>query len=91
MWNIGQYILNTMSNTYIMDTNFDINSARDYLTNFKNCLFKSKKYLLMYLILILFASLAMLKPSNYANPKFELVMICVVVIFGIIFLGLLFK
>ncbi|MER2013694.1 MAG: hypothetical protein ABS871_03535, partial [Methanobrevibacter sp.] len=33
----------------------------------------------------------MLKPSNYANPKFELVMICVVVIFGIIFLGLLFK
>ena len=45
----------------------------------------------MYLILVLFVSLALFKPSNYANPQFELVMICVVVILGIIFLGLLFK
>ena len=74
-----------------MDTNFDMTLAKDYLTDFKNCLFKSKKYLLMYLILVLFVSLALFKPSNYANPQFELVMICVVVILGIIFLGLLFK
>lgn len=76
---------------YMMDTNFDINSAKDYLTDFKNCLFKSKKYLLMYVILVVFASLTMFKQNNYASPKFELVMICVVVILGIIFLGLLFK
>lgn len=53
----------------------------DYLIDFKENLFKSKKYWLIFLVLIFIASASMVNMENIVHPKME---ICIFIILSII-------
>lgn len=76
-----------------MDTDLGINKNGmvDYLSDFKDCLVKSKKSILMYIIMIALVSFLLLGPNNYAHPKTELVVMGLIVILGIFSIVLHYK
>lgn len=58
-------------------------SVKFELSSFKEYFFKSKKYLLFYLLLILIAVLSLFELENYSHPKFEIFTIIFVSIISI--------
>ena len=59
--------------------NFDLNIFNDY----KNMLFKSKKYCLIYLVLIFVFGLATINKKNFIHPEFTILTFILVAILGI--------
>lgn len=58
-------------------------SIMDYLFSFKENFIKSKKYWIMFLILICILSLSLFKLENYNNPNMEIIIIAIVSIMGV--------
>lgn len=56
--------------------------SNENFSAFKNVLFESKKYLLIYLVFITIAGLSTVTGSNISQPKFELITFVIVAILG---------
>ena len=66
-----------------MDTNLNMKFMHK-LSIFKENIYKSKKYWIIYLALIIFASISMLGIKNYQQPLIEIALIIIVALLGII-------
>ncbi|WP_197031851.1 DUF2142 domain-containing protein [Methanobrevibacter sp. YE315] len=58
------------------------NISRGNLTEIKDILLESKKYLLIYLVLIIVAGISTISSANISHPKFELVTFVIVAVLG---------
>lgn len=63
---------------------------KNRLINFKNVLFESKKYILLYLFCIIILSLSTISMKNIIHPKFEILSFIFVSIIGIFCIGYYF-
>lgn len=66
-----------------MDLNFLELDLKNQLITFKDGFFNSKKYWIIYLVLILFFVLSNFSLSNYLNPKFEILVLILISLGGI--------
>ena len=55
----------------------------DNFHELKDIFFKSKKYLLIYLILIAILGLSTVSKRNFSDPTFEIIMFIIVAVMGI--------
>lgn len=63
--------------------NLELNAFQEVISNFKSDLFKSKKYWILYVVLVLLASFSMFGVDNYAHPKMEIGIILLSSILGV--------
>lgn len=56
---------------------------KDVLSEYKDVFLKSKKYWIIYLVLVLLSSLSLMTMDNYTNPKLELITIILVSVIGV--------
>lgn len=68
-----------------------INSIKLNFADFKEYFFKSKKYCIIYLLLICLAIMTLFNLENYQHPKFEIFSIIIVSIFSIFSLVYYYK
>ena len=61
----------------------EMNAFQEVISNFKSDLFKSKKYWILYVVLVLLASFSMFGVDNYAHPKMEIGIILLSSILGV--------
>ena len=68
----------------MLNNNF---SLKDIFINFKGDIFKSKKYWIICLILILISFFAMMEMKNYENPIIETTTLIILSLLSIFFIG----
>lgn len=61
----------------------EMNAFLEVISNFKSDLFKSKKYWILYVVLVLLAAFSMFGADNYAHPKMEIGIILLSSILGV--------
>lgn len=66
----------------MIEINLDFDVTAE-LNDFKENLFKSKKYWIIFLVIIAFISLSLFGGKNYAHPKMEIIIIVLVSLLGI--------
>lgn len=64
---------------------------RNYLINFKENIFLSKKYWAIYIVLLFIGSLSMLSLNNIEHPKMEILMLIILSVIGIILISYYFS